>query len=191
MASSRSVARNAAASAPALFSTPAEADAPLPPWPAAPIPDRSAVGEESHAEFDVEMANGSGMAEAESPEIEIIEEQPGSEIDLSEEWDGALSADSAVTSTDDATSAEETLNEAEIEPAIEEPAVEELAVDMTDPVAETVEEVRFYLEHSMAEQARAAYIKLQAQTADHEPARHPASGNRCGRAGPATSLRRG
>ena len=155
-----------AASAPALFSSPVEADAPLPPWPAAPVPDTSAIAEDGSADFDVQVADEPEVARAEAPEIEIIEE-PTSEIDLSEEWDGALSTDSAVTSTDDAISAEETLNEAEIEPAVEEPAVQELAVDKTDPVAETVEEVRFYLEHSMTEQARAAFLKLRSQTSDH------------------------
>jgi hypothetical protein len=35
-------------------------------------------------------------------------------------------------------------------------------------VNETIEEIRFYLEHSMVDQARAAFVKLQSQTADYE-----------------------
>src|SRR5207237_905827 len=49
-----------------------------------------------------------------------------------------------------------------------EPSVEEISVESSDAVAETIEEIRFYLEHSMVDQARAAYAKLQSQTADYE-----------------------
>ena len=49
-----------------------------------------------------------------------------------------------------------------------EPGVEEISVEKTDAVAETIEEIRFYLEHSMVDQARAAFTKLQTQTADYE-----------------------
>jgi tetratricopeptide (TPR) repeat protein len=137
-----------AASSPAVYSTPVEADAPLPPWPAAPSPEGLHFAEHT-------SASPSGSA----PEVEIVEEQPAAEIDLSEEWEGAVS--DAVASVEPAI--EEVTNEAEVEPA-----VEEISAESTDAVTETIEEIRFYLEHSMVDQARAAFVKLQSQTADYE-----------------------
>jgi pilus assembly protein FimV len=138
-----------AASAPALFSTPAEvADAPLPPWPAAPVPDGH-VAELGTPEFDVH-------AHA-APEVEVVEDAPEAEIDLSEEWDGALTPEATVEPAPADEPAPET-----------EPAVQEISTESSDAVAETIEEIRFYLEHSMVDQARAAFTKLQTQTADYE-----------------------
>src|SRR5207237_1963084 len=79
------------------------------------------------------------------------------EIDLSDEWDGALTAEPAEAAT-----------VKEPETATPEPAVGEISLEASDAVAETIEEIRFYLEHSMVDQARAAYAKLQSQTADYE-----------------------
>src|SRR5215468_2382758 len=108
-----------AASAPAVYSTPAEADAPLPPWPAAPSPGGLHFAD----------ADASGEATSE-PEVEIGGEDAANEIDLSEEWDGALSG--AAASVEPAI--EEVPNEAEIEPA-----VEEISAESTDAVTETIE----------------------------------------------------
>jgi tetratricopeptide (TPR) repeat protein len=137
-----------AASAPAVYATPVEADAPLPPWPAAPSPE------------GLHFAAHAPDSQSESaPEVEIVEEQPAGEIDLSEEWEGAVS--DAVASVEPGI--EEVTNEAEVEPA-----VEEISAESTDAVTETIEEIRFYLEHAMVDQARAAFVKLQSQTADYE-----------------------
>jgi tetratricopeptide (TPR) repeat protein len=137
-----------AASAPAVYATPVEADAPLPPWPAAPSPE------------GLHFAAHAPDSQSESaPEVEIVEEQPAGEIDLSEEWEGAVS--DAVASVEPGI--EEVTNEAEVEPA-----VEEISAESTDAVTETIEEIRFYLEHAMLDQARAAFVKLQSQTADYE-----------------------
>ena len=137
-----------AASAPAVYATPVEADAPLPPWPAAPSPEGLHFAAHAPA----------GQSEP-APEVEIVEEQPAGEIDLSEEWEGTVS--DAVASVEP--SIEEVTNEAEVEPA-----VEEISAESTDAVTETIEEIRFYLEHAMVDQARAAFVKLQSQTADYE-----------------------
>jgi pilus assembly protein FimV len=106
------------------------------PWPVAPVPDEPTA---EVAEFH-EATVGTGEAT--------------SEIDLSEEWDGALPVDT--------TPAEQSHDLAL------EPAVEEISAQTSDAVAETIEEIRFYLEHSMVDQARAAFAKLQSQTGDYE-----------------------
>src|SRR5579864_1149071 len=136
------------ASAPARFSAPVEAEGALPPWPAAPSPEGLHFAAHAPA----------GQSEL-APEVEIVEEQPAGEIDLSEEWEGTVS--DAVASVEP--SIEEVTNEAEVEPA-----VEEISAESTDAVTETIEEIRFYLEHAMVDQARAAFVKLQSQTADYE-----------------------
>jgi hypothetical protein len=89
----------------------------------------------------------------------VIVNETASEIDLSDEWDGALAAES--------TEAPATPN-TEPEAVPVEQAIEEISVEASDAVAETIEEVRFYIEHSMLDQARAAFVKLQSQTADYE-----------------------
>src|SRR5215469_9996649 len=67
-----------AASSPAVYSVPAEADTPLPPWPAAPSPDGLHFAQ-----------TGSEVQSESEPEVEIVDEHAAKEIDLSEEWDGA------------------------------------------------------------------------------------------------------
>ena len=145
-----------AASAPARFSTPADSEGALPPWPAEPLPEGLHASGSSHTAVEAAMEP--------APEIEIASDEGASEIDLSAEWDGALPETVAQDSVaEPEPSIEEVSNEAEIEPA-----VEEISVESSDAVAETVEEIRFYLEHSMVDQARAAFVKLQSQTADYE-----------------------
>jgi pilus assembly protein FimV len=123
-----------------------EAEIPLAPWP---------LSSESTPGFHAESQD----ATTEEPaEFSVPAEQTASEIDLSDEWDGALASDNVEASPAD--------QEPEA-PAVE-PAIEEISVETSDAVAETVEEIRFYLEHSMADQARAAFVKLQSQTADYE-----------------------
>jgi hypothetical protein len=138
-----------AASSPARFSTPIEADAPLPPWPAAPSPEGLHLAESDSPAFEVPASS--------DPDVEVADDA-ASEIDLSAEWDGALAEPTSSEPT-----IEDVTNEAEVEPA-----VEEISVESSDAVTETIEEIRFYLEHSMVDQARAAFVKLQTQTADYE-----------------------
>ena len=138
---------------------------------AAAWPSEAAVEEETAAEepaaFEVvgdEPAAEDSLAAADEGEPEITIESVGDdadEIDLSSEWDGgateALEAAPAHEATDDMAVAEA--------PAAEEHSV---PVEGGDPVTETIEEIRFYLEHSMAEQARVAYTKLEKLTDDPE-----------------------
>ncbi len=122
-----------------------EAEIPLAPWPMS----SEATSESEETTTQVHKAH-------EPEEMPVIVNETSSEIDLSDEWDGALTAESAQATV------------AEPEAAPVEPAIEEISVEASDAVAETIEEVRFYLEHSMVDQARAAFVKLQSQTADYE-----------------------
>jgi len=135
-------------SRPATFTD--EAEIPLAPWPLS-----SEEAPEFHANQSAESDHVSSSGEAE--EMPVISAEPASEIDLSEEWDGALAAETA-----DVTAAKKA------QAASVEPAVDEISSEASDAVTETIEEIRFYLEHAMVDQARAAYVKLQSQTADYE-----------------------
>jgi len=116
------------------------------PWPAAQPEAETA---EAATEFAVVEESSEPAAEVSAGSSE--------EIDLSSEWDDAITVEA-----DDTPPA-----------AVEEPAQEEVEVAAPpkrageDPrVAETVEEIRFYLGHSMPEQALAALAKLQTLTHD-------------------------
>ncbi len=128
---------------------------PMAPWPLA--------REEAAHEFAVDHASPSSLPHSTPRNEELTEFEPvpeasaHAEIDLSDEWQGAQTADTVEVAP------EEVVDEAPVEPS-----VEEISVESSDAVAETIEEVRFYLEHSMVDQARAAYTKLQSQTADYE-----------------------
>lgn len=87
---------------------------------------------------------------AEAPEAPVADATPQKEIDLSDEWEGTMSEDVAV----EAASAEEA------------PKAEEVTHASPEAVAETVEEVRFYLTNNMGEEALTAFTKLQQMNAD-------------------------
>jgi tetratricopeptide (TPR) repeat protein len=127
-----------------------EAEIPVAPWPMS----SGTTPEFSVAESEETSALSQHAHEPE--EMPVIVNETSSEIDLSDEWDGALAAQSAEAADPEAVAA----------PV--EPAIEEISVEASDAVAETIEEVRFYIEHSMLDQARAAFVKLQSQTADYE-----------------------
>ncbi|HST12985.1 MAG TPA: tetratricopeptide repeat protein [Terriglobales bacterium] len=128
-----------------------EAEIPLAPWPLSS--ERAPAAHASTAEESAEV-----HIEEEPAEFSVAPGESAKEIDLSDEWDGAPA------STDD----EATISDQDSEASHVEPAVEEISAETSDAVAETIEEIRFYLEHSMADQARAAFVKLQSQTADYE-----------------------
>jgi pilus assembly protein FimV len=138
--------------APALAATDAT-EIPMAPWPLAPAESmsESAVQEESEsaAADPARSAEFPGMASASAT----------NEIDLSDEWEGALSTDTPEVHA----AADHGVDETPVAPS-----VEEISVESSDAIAETIEEIRFYLEHSMVDQARAAFAKLQSQTADYE-----------------------
>jgi tetratricopeptide (TPR) repeat protein len=85
-------------------------------------------------------SESTGLMESEPVEAPSFKLEPAGEIDLSEEWEGALGGDEAVA-----------------------PAT---AAASSEAIAETIEEVQFYLKHSMGEQARAAMVRLEAMTQD-------------------------
>ncbi|HUO26585.1 MAG TPA: tetratricopeptide repeat protein [Candidatus Aquilonibacter sp.] len=128
------------------------------------------VGSEQAAEFGItsspwpseapEMAV-EASSPVEEPEFAVVDEEPSAEpeaaageIDLSSEWDDAITIDTDA----DAPSGEPV----EIE-AAETGVADEGGGDKVD---ETIEEIRFYLEHGMPDQAAAALAKLQTMTRD-------------------------
>jgi len=104
---------------------------------------------------------------AAEPEFAVVDEsaapapeaaaEAAEEIDLSSEWDDAIT----IEGDDAAPAAAEEPAQSEPEPAVA------AAKPAADPrVEETVEEIRFYVGHGMPEQALAALAKLQTLTRD-------------------------
>jgi tetratricopeptide (TPR) repeat protein len=117
---------------------------PASPWPTVAAP---AVETNSEPEFAVvDESAASSPAEAASA---------GEEIDLSSEWDDAITIEADDTSP---TAIEEPVEVAQAAPETAE--VSDARVD------DTVEEIRFYVGHRMPEQALAALAKLQTFTHD-------------------------
>src|SRR2546429_7284634 len=100
--------------------------------------------------------------EASAPEPAEFEVQPApevaeAEIDLSEEWEGGLAEDPASTPEPVATVAAE----AAPVPAQAIPAQEDETRAQESAIEKAIEEIRFYLGHSMPEEAREAMVKLK------------------------------
>ena len=112
------------------------------PWPATA---------EHSGEFTVEAAAEPEFAVAEESSTETSVEPAAAEIDLSTEWDDAITIDAEA-------------------PAAEKSAVEAAAGTFGAPesgkVDETIDEIRFYASHGMPAQAMAALAKLQTLTSD-------------------------
>jgi tetratricopeptide (TPR) repeat protein len=137
------------------------------PWPAA---KPSTTAEPDEMPVEAPAAEFAVVEEAAAPETAETMESGSEEIDLSSEWDDAITIEGD-------------------EPAVEAEAVEASAaphasapksagklahkvaakpeIPAEDKSEETVEEIRFYLGHGMPEQAQAALAKLQTQTRDH------------------------
>jgi tetratricopeptide (TPR) repeat protein len=126
-----------ASSAAARPAASAAAAAASAPWPMAPSPASDhEIAPAAHPEFAM-------------PEMEI---QPASEPhDLSSEWEHSLSVDEAAPAAETSV-----------------PAQAEAGADASSnpEIAETVEEIRFYLEHFMTDQARTGIEKLESLTSD-------------------------
>ncbi|MGB6026727.1 MAG: tetratricopeptide repeat protein [Candidatus Sulfotelmatobacter sp.] len=150
-------------------SAPAEASAP---WPAAPPQpaedaefaivsdpeqDQADTQDEAQEEIPEEVQEDQIQEDQVEDQVSAVAESASTsaEIDLSSEWD-----DSVVVEAD-APAAESA--EAEITDAVGE---HKLPADEVDEAkaTETVEEIRFYLEHGMPEQASTAFEKLQTVT---------------------------
>ena len=145
-----SPARSAPSAPPAKSAKPARPGA----SPVAPPP--RAAGKPAPWPMATPAASGPEAASAAPPEFDVQEmsvEAPSmahdASSDLASEWEDSLSVD---------------------ESADESAPVAELTADGdasgNSDIAETVEEVRFYLEHFMMDQARAAIEKLEALTSD-------------------------
>jgi pilus assembly protein FimV len=148
-------------------SAPAEASAPWPAAPPQPTDDAEFAivsdPEQDHANAQEEVAEEIPEEvqeeQVQEDEVSVVAESDSApaEIDLSSEWD-----DSVVVEAD-APAAEAA--DVEITDAV---GAHELPADEVDDAkaTETVEEIRFYLEHGMPEQASTAFEKLQTVTND-------------------------
>jgi len=121
------------------------------PWPVA-APAISDSPADAHPEFAVQESTLHAPTDAHE-----LSSEPSSEIssDLSSEWEESLSVDEAAPAP-------------ELPAAAETPAAFAAEADASSnpEIAETVEEVRFYLEHYMTDQARAGIEKLESLTRD-------------------------
>ncbi|MGA2719832.1 MAG: tetratricopeptide repeat protein [Candidatus Acidiferrales bacterium] len=130
------------------------------PWPSAgePVedePEFAVVSDQAtDQEFSVQAPESDTSAVAE------IESAPG-EVDLSSEWDDSLTVEGDTELPEIPVGAHEI-------PSVEAPEPKESSEKKLSPekTAETVEEIRFYLEHGMPEQAAAAFEKLESLTDD-------------------------
>jgi len=154
---------SAPAMAPVVPSSPANSFAPPAPSPTSPPAAQAAVatgwpaaasvetGTPVHPEFAVEEMSVSAPSDA--PDHAAVAQESSS--DLASEWEDSLSIDSDVPA-------------AEIPAMIASSAAPEVPSDAANnpEIAETVEEVKFYLEHFMTDQARAGIEKLETMTRD-------------------------
>jgi hypothetical protein len=131
------------------------------PWPAAPAESSEelefSVVADQESDQRIDQDNQPVTAAAHSSEPE-----PTAEIDLSSEWDDALTIEA------DEPAAEAAEIEVPDAAADHEVTIGQAAAPKLDPekIAEAIEEIRFYLDHGMPEQASAAFEKLQAVTDD-------------------------
>jgi pilus assembly protein FimV len=122
-------------------------------WPVAEAADEITIDAGSEmAEFAV-VEEAPAVPEAVAPEVTAP-----AEIDLSSEWDDALTVE------EEAPAVVETFAEEAATAHASEAAAE--VVEQPEATDETVEEIRFYLAHGMHAQALAALAKLQTLTGD-------------------------
>ena len=122
---------------------------------ASPAFDQFAPADAADAPASIPAPSASGLffhkaassTVPESSEFEIRSEAPApeSEIDISAEWDGQVSDEPKAASFAEETGGQDA----------------ETDQGRTETIAETVEELRFYLAHSMADQARVVFTKLE------------------------------
>jgi pilus assembly protein FimV len=138
---------------------PVAAVAPVPPIAkaaaAAPATSTKASGLFWHA--PAAPAKEPSVPEAAEFEVQPASEVAEAEIDLSEEWEGELAEDPTAAPEPVATVPAEVV--AGPEEAI--PAQKDETPSQETAVAKAIEEIRFYLGHSMPEEAREAMIKLK------------------------------
>ncbi len=118
---------------------------------ASPWPTASA---DSAEEITVEPASEEFAVVEETPAAAATPAAGSAEIDLSSEWDDAVTVEGDAPATE----------AAEVEVAS---AVGDHGIPLSGKADETVDEIRFYLSHGMPAQAMAALAKLQTLTSDH------------------------
>ena len=149
------------------------------PWPSAQAESAdenefSVVAEPQIAEQPADQHHPAGHVPEPVAEIAAAAESESSptEIDLSSEWDDALNFEVDTPPADAAeieiTDGDPTDEIPVATPEADTPAHINLAARKLDPekTAESIEEIRFYLEHGMPEQAAAAFEKLKTFTDD-------------------------
>jgi pilus assembly protein FimV len=143
------------AGAPAIPEETSGATAASAPWPAAP-PEHA-----EEAEFAIVNDPDDGR-DPHVTEAAAVGESPSSpaEIDLSSEWDDALTVEADIPPAEAA--------EIEVASTVGKPDHGKRGEGAVDPekINEAAEEIRFYLEHGMPEQASVAFDKLEALTSD-------------------------
>ena len=113
------------------------------PWPmAAPAPSDDEIAPAEHPEFAVQEHVGHSSADGHDPSS-----------DLSSEWEHSLSVDEPAAA-------------AELSDTVVNESDTDADASSNPEIAETVEEVRFYLDHFMTDQARAGIEKLETLTSD-------------------------
>ena len=132
------------------------------PWPAAA---------ESAVEIEIEPAAEPEFAVVEDTPAAVSEPEAAAEIDLSSEWDDAITVEADEPATEvaevEAPEVETTgVEDAEVEPQVEVAAAPAHAAVSSSKADEAIEEIRFYIGHGMPEQAMAALAKLQTLTND-------------------------
>jgi tetratricopeptide (TPR) repeat protein len=153
---------------------PAEIPAQIPvvaaaPWPAAP----AAATDET--EFAIVSDPDSGQpagqhstqvhAQHDQPASTVAESQSPAEIDLSSEWDDSLTIELDTPPAETAGAGITAVGDHDV-PSAKPAAAKPVAKVDPEKTNETVEEIRFYLEHGMPEQAATAFEKLQTFTTD-------------------------
>jgi pilus assembly protein FimV len=131
------------------------------PWPAAPPQPTEdaefAIVADQDSDSAVDQDSAQEVSTTDDEALPVAESQSApAEIDLSSEWDDSLTVEADVPPAEAA--------EIEITDSVGDQ--ETPASQPEGKTAETIEEIRFYLEHGMPEQASAAFEKLQALTSD-------------------------
>jgi tetratricopeptide (TPR) repeat protein len=127
-------------------------------WPAAPAASSAVSSDEELPEFAVPEMSVHAPSEAHDVSPDISAENtpthvfPDASFDTASEWEESLSVDDSAPAM-------------ELPAAIEANADEVNALDNPE-IAEALEEVRFYIEHFMTEQARSGIEKLESLTQD-------------------------
>jgi len=136
-----------ATSARAIASSASAAAAAPAPWPtaAAAAPGHE-IAAAAHPEFAIQEPAAHAHADAHEPSSELA---PELSSDLASEWENSLSVDEHAPAA-----------------GLQAPLDAEADASSNPEIAETVEEIRFYLEHFMTDQARAGIEKLESLTSD-------------------------